>query len=81
MWAGGRWVRAGGARAVLVPSAAAAVRDQLPALGRGRAAAGAATGCACAGDLVSPGELARPPATLCSQARGKTPLVGGRGGS
>lgn len=31
--------------------------------------------------LVSPGHPARPPFPLCSRARGKTPLGGGRGGS
>lgn len=81
LWRSSCELGAGGARAVLVPSAAAAVRDQLPALGRAQAAAGAAAGCACAGDLGSPGDPARPPAALCSRARGKTSLVGGRGGS
>lgn len=62
------------------PGLCSSPRQLLPALGRGQAAARAAAGCACAGNLVSPGDPARPPA-LCSRARGKTPLVGGRDGS
>lgn len=44
--------------AALIPSAATA--------GEGTGGCGAAEGCACAGDLGSPGDPARPPTALCS---------------